>query len=391
MNDLIKVRKSLFGCFLIIGLLMSSWIVRTPSVRDALGASTAEMGLVLFGLSVGSMTGILQAGGLVRRFGTRRVISVGLAIGLGGLVLMAIGTQLSMPILVAAGLCCVGLGMAASEVGVNVEGAIVERELGRSVLPLVHGCFSLGTVIGALFGMLMAAFEVPVAWHLAGAGVVLAPFAALVVQNLSHSPPPAEDDDDHRQGFFATMMGDAKLLMIGTTVLGMALAEGAANDWLPLLMVDAHGLPEGNASMVFVGFATMMTIGRFLGPTVLHYVEPITVIRMSALAGGAGVAVVVFSDSALLAGLAVLLWGFGASLGFPVAMSAAGNSTENAAARVSAVATLGYVAFLVGPPALGQVGEHFGLRNTMLIVLLLLIPCFIFSPAFRQGARAKPS
>jgi hypothetical protein len=39
------------------GLLMASWATRTPAIRDLLTLSTAEMGIVLFGLSIGSMSG----------------------------------------------------------------------------------------------------------------------------------------------------------------------------------------------------------------------------------------------------------------------------------------------------------------------------------------------
>ncbi|MGO4425643.1 sugar MFS transporter, partial [Streptomyces sp. MCAF7] len=78
-----------------------------------------------------------------------------------------------------------------------------------------------------------------------------------------------------------------------------------------------------------------------------------------------------------------VLWGIGASLGFPVALSAAGDSGDNSAARVSLAATLGYVAFLVGPPSLGQLGEHFGLRNALFLVLILVVAASFATPAAR--------
>jgi hypothetical protein len=40
-----------------------------PAIRDILSVSTAEMGIVLFGLSIGSMSGILCSAWLVKRFG----------------------------------------------------------------------------------------------------------------------------------------------------------------------------------------------------------------------------------------------------------------------------------------------------------------------------------
>lgn len=47
---------------------MASWATRTPAIRDILSVSIAEMGGVLFGLSIGSMSGILCSAWLVKRF-----------------------------------------------------------------------------------------------------------------------------------------------------------------------------------------------------------------------------------------------------------------------------------------------------------------------------------
>ena len=69
--------------------------------------------------------------------------------------------------------------------------------------------------------------------------------------------------------------------------------------------------------------------------------------------------------------LGTVLWGVGCSLGFPVGMSAAADVTDRAArgSRVSAVAIIGYCAFLAGPPLLGFLGEHFGILNALLVLL----------------------
>src|SRR4029453_17614638 len=71
-------RLALFALFFLPGLGISSWVTRTPDIRDLLGVSTADMGLILFGLSAGSMIGILGSGALVTRLGTRPVVTVGL-------------------------------------------------------------------------------------------------------------------------------------------------------------------------------------------------------------------------------------------------------------------------------------------------------------------------
>lgn len=58
---------------------------------------------------------------------------------------------------------------------------------------------------------------------------------------------------------------DFQLMLIGVVVLAMAFAEGSANDWLPLLMVDGHGFSPTSGSLIYAGFTLGMTVGRFTG------------------------------------------------------------------------------------------------------------------------------
>ncbi|WP_433399847.1 MFS transporter [Streptomyces sp. CA-146814] len=388
-------RAALFLFMLAIGVSMASWVARTPGVRDALDVSTGAMGLVLFGLSIGSMAGVLVSGGLVRKHGGRPVIALGAGLIVTGLLGVAGGAALEVSGGVFGGLALFGAGMGLAEVAFNIEGAAVERTVGRPVLPVLHGCFSLGTVVGALLGMGLTALRFPVGWHLAAVSVAVAAAAVWTVRAV---PPgtgreSGESGDGERAGSGGERAGsggepaasggwraqlevwrDRRLVLIGLIVLAMAFAEGSANDWLPLLMVDGHGTSATAGSLTFLLFAGAMTTGRFTGGPLLVRYGPAAVVRASAVVAAAGVALVVFSSSALLAGAAVVLWGLGASLGFPVTVSAAGEGAgaREATARVAAVSTAGYAAFLVGPPSLGFLADHVGLRSAMIVVLVLL-------------------
>lgn len=162
-------------------------------------------------------------------------------------------------------------------------------------------------------------------------------------------------------------------MLIGVVVLAMAFAEGSANDWLPLLMVDGHGFSPTSGSLIYAGFTLSMTVGRFTGGWFIDRYSRVTVVRASALMGALGIGLIIFVDSDWVAGVSVILWGLGASLGFPLTISAASDTGPDAPTRVSVVATTGYLAFLVGPPLLGYLGEHYGLRSAMMVVLALVI------------------
>ncbi|UFU02981.1 MFS transporter [Ruania suaedae] len=395
MPSLRRRRYSLFALILIVGIGLSSWVTRTPAIRDAVEASTAQMGLILFGLSVGSMAGVLSAGRFVRRWGTRPVIAIGTVCVIAGTALVGLGALWSAAPVVFAGLLVFGIGGGLGEIGLNISGADLERLIGRPVLPILHGSFSLGTVIGALAGIGLTAIDFSPAWHLLLAATLMIGLTVWalpgVIAGTGKEPALASGAGAATAPARPSVWRDRRLLLIGVVVLAMAFAEGSANDWLPLLMVDGHDVSATAGSLVFAGFAAAMTVGRFLGgPVVERFGRPV-VLRLSAVCAIAGIAVVVFSPSALFAGVAVVLWGLGASLGFPVAISAAGDDPDRASERVSAVATCGYLAFLVGPPLLGFVGEEVGLRLAMMIVVALLVAAAFTAGAARRVHQPLPS
>lgn len=364
-------RNGLFVLFALSGIVMSSWVSRTPDIRDLIGVTTAEMGLVLMGLSGGSMLGVLMGGPLVARFGARKVTLVTATLIAIGPAVLGVGAGLHQAGAVALGLGIFGLGMGAAEIGLNVEGGEVEAALGRSTLPLLHGAYSLATTIGAAIGMALTAIGFPVATHL-----IIVSGIVLVALFFAIRPMPA--DVGIRTGSAQAsaprpqVWRDPRLLLVCVIVLALAMAEGTATDWLPLLMVDGHGFSATLGSGVYAIFALTMTIGRFSGGWFVDRFGQAAVLGASAVIGAIGLALVAFVDNPVLAAASVVLWGLGAANGFPVAISAAGSSGPDSTARVSLAASIGYVAFLVGPPLLGFLGEHYGLRNAIVVVLVMV-------------------
>ncbi|MEZ2603996.1 MFS transporter [Kluyvera intermedia] len=364
---------ALFMFFFLPGLLMASWATRTPAIRDILSVSTAEMGIVLFGLSIGSMSGILCSAFFVKRFGTRAVIRTTMSCAIVGMMILSLALHLSSAWVFAIGLAVFGASFGSAEVAINVEGAAVEREMKKTVLPMMHGFYSLGTLVGAGVGMAVTAFGLPAVWHIMVAGLVgIAPIF-IAIKAIPDGTGRNEAEDAHHQEKGVPFWRDMQLMLIGVVVLAMAFAEGSANDWLPLLMVDGHGFSPTSGSLIYAGFTLGMTVGRFTGGWFIDRYSRVTVVRASALMGALGIALIIFVDSPWVAGVSVILWGLGASLGFPLTISAASDTGPDAPTRVSVVATTGYLAFLVGPPLLGFLGEHYGLRSAMLAVLALVL------------------
>lgn len=364
---------ALFMFFFIPGLLMASWATRTPAIRDILSVSTAEMGIVLFGLSIGSMSGILCSAWLVKRFGTRAVIRTTMCFAVFGMGILSVALWFASPVLFALGLTVFGGSFGSAEVAINVEGAAVEREMNKTVLPMMHGFYSLGTLAGAGVGMALTATGVSANLHILLAALVCIIPILTGIRAIPDGTGKNSADEQHSAEKGLPFYRDFQLMLIGVVVLAMAFAEGSANDWLPLLMVDGHGFSPTSGSLIYAGFTLGMTLGRFTGGWFIDRYSRVAVVRGSAVMGALGIGLIIFVDNPWVAGISVLLWGIGASLGFPLTISAASDTGPDAPKRVSVVAITGYLAFLVGPPLLGFLGEHFGLRSAMMVVLGLVM------------------
>lgn len=381
-RTLLSARNAVLGTFFLNGFAFATFASRIPSVRQALDLDPGRLGLLLLATSVGAVLALPSSGGQVQRFGAARVVTVATVVEGVGLGLVAIGAGIVHLLAVTAvGLFLVGFGTGTWDVAMNVEGAEVERRLGRSVMPRFHASFSLGTVAGAGVGSLVTWLGVGIAPHIGVVAVLIAILGGVSVRGFlggEHHPQPS------RESHALRAWAEPRTLIVGVMVLAMALTEGVANDWLALAMVDGYGTPAWVGAAAFALFVAAMTTGRVAGTVVLDLFGRLPVLWGSMAVAAIGVVLVVLGQIAPLVVIGIVLWGVGASLGFPVGMSAAADDPARAAARVSVVSTIGYTAFLVGPPLLGLLGSHFGVLNALLIVSVILVPSALAVPAARK-------
>lgn len=278
-------------------LVNGLWATRTPAIRDLLALSTAEMGVVLFGLSVGSMSGILCSAWLVKRFGTRKVIRTTMSFAVLGMLVLSLALWVTSAPLFAFGLAIFGASFGSAEVAINVEGAAIEREMNKTVLPMMHGFYSFGTLFGAGVGMAVTGFGLPAAPHILAAALVAILPIAIAIRAIPDGTGKNAAEVAHGEAKGLPVWRDAQLLLIGVIVLAMAFAEGSANDWLPLLMVDGHGFSPTSGSLIYAGFTLGMTLGRFTGGWFIDRYSRVAVVRGSAVMGALGIGLIIFVDN----------------------------------------------------------------------------------------------
>lgn len=366
------------------GFVFATWVARIPSVASTLDLDNSQMGGLLLLVAIGSMLALPLAGFVTGKVGTANAVRTGGLICAVGAALIATALLIVSVPLTGAGLFLFGTGVALWDVSMNIEGADVERRRRQTIMPQFHAAFSGGAFVGALLGAGLAFLGVGLPFHL----LVVAASSALIALLLPKyflpvAPPvPKEHASEAKSRMFAWK--EPRTLMLGLVVLGAALTEGAANDWIAKATVDGLNASPATGSIMFAVFVGAMTAFRFFGGRFIDRYGRVPVLRISLASALAGLLIFVFGPNVWIAGFGAILWGAGAALGFPMGMSAAADEPERAAARVAVVSTVGYTAFLAGPPLLGFLGDQIGIRNALLAVGVAVLASLLTVNAARE-------
>ncbi|MBH0022626.1 MFS transporter [Salinibacterium sp. SWN248] len=371
-----------FVVFGINGLVFASWAARIPAVTETLGLTPGQMGGLLLCLAVGSLVALPTAGYITERIGAANTVRAGglfAALAGAGIALSlsaetTVGTAISLFVF--------GIGIGLWDVAINIEGADVEHRLGRTIMPQLHAAFSGGAFLGAIIGAGLANLGVGLPAHLFVIAVVVAVATQWLPRYFApRIPEPAQPENDVASPKVRSAWTDRRTLLIGVVVLGATLTEGAGNDWIAKAAVDGLEVTEANGAFMFATFVLAMTAMRFFGGRAIDAFGRVPVLRGSMAAAAIGLTIFVLAPTLWLALIGVALWGVGAALAFPMGMSAAADDPKHAAARVSVVATIGYVAFLAGPPLLGFLGDAVGIRGALLAIGVPIVVALVLAGA----------
>jgi cyanate permease len=204
------------------------------------------------------------------------------------------------------------------------------------------------------------------------------PVAARKFLPGTHAPAPGGRPARRRQ---LASWTEPRTLLIGLFVLCMALTEGTGNDWLSLAVIDGYHSAVVAGTLTFAVFLAAMTAGRWWGPGLIDRHGRVLVLRVCAVTALAGLLLIEFGKVLPVAMAGALLLGLGTSLGFPVGLSSAADNPARAATQVSTAASIGYMAFLAGPPVVGFLGDHVGVLHSLWVAAVALAAAFLLASA----------
>src|SRR6266702_2732291 len=337
-------RWSVTAAFGLGGITISAWGPRLPAIKAGLGISTATIGLLLAGVTVGAILGLLGSTPVLHWLGSRRAIAAAL-------------------LLITAALAVMGLALIAGSV------------------PLV------GVAAGSGIGAACAALGVSPAAQLIAEAVLIAAAALATAAGIPGGSrgPAGEPPQDRGARLRQWLRGwlDWRLLLIGVVMLGVELGEGSAGNWLTLAVRNGHGQAAAVAALFAAAFAASEAITRIFGGPIVDRLGRVRTIRVTTALGVVGVVLFILAGNPWIVLVGVLLWAVGVSMGFPLGMSAAAESGPDPAARVSVVASIGYFANLAGPPVIGVLAQSVGLLNSLWLIVALFLAAFAAAGSFR--------
>ena len=355
-------RIALTLVFLADGLMIGSWAARIPSVQHQAQLTTASLGVALLAMSLGALLAMPLAGWLGERIGSRAVTLAALVGGSIALLLASLATDLPA---LAAALVVFGAGFGAINVSANAQGLALERLVGRPILSSFHAAFSAGALAGAGIGALAASAGIGPRAHYAALAITLAAGVLLGGrQLLPHDP-------GHARSAPVLTRPPRGLVLLGAAAFFTLLAEGAAADWSAVYLSHSLGATAAVAALGYTAFSLAMATSRVVGDRLNSSLGPEALARGGGLvaATGLGLALVVGSTPAALAGFAVM--GAGVGVIVPVVFRAAGSTAGvPPGVGIAAVSTIGWLGFLAGPPAIGFAASAVGLRTALAIVVI---------------------
>jgi MFS family permease len=393
-SKLTEHRRAFWGimaCFLVHGLVVSTWVSRIASVKSALHLGDGALGLALLGTAIGSVTAIPISGALVVRHGSRliaRCTAAGFCLSL-----LAIPLAHDTAALFAA-LLFYGAMAGANDVAMNAQAVATEKLLGTPAISRFHAMFSIGGIAGAIAGAFIAGRGVPTAAHFVVASGVFLAFALTATRLLADTRARAADRTAGPSATARLRGFRLPVALFALSAIGFCifLSEGAIADWTGVFLHQVLGAGAGLAPVGYAVFSAAMAIFRLSGDAITLRIGRAATIRSGGALAAVGLSftLLVHSPYWALAGFAAA--GAGFSCIVPLVFAAGGRIPEvSEGAGVATVSGFGYLGFLVGPPAIGFLSELTSLRVGLFLLVLLSAAAAAMVGLVVRGAGGAPN
>ncbi len=353
-----------FAMFFVEAFVLGNWIPRVPDVKSLYQMNATQLGACLFVLASGTLVSFLAGGKLLKRLGLRTACCI--STPLWSLTICAV-PFLPNTYALAGLLFAAGLSIGILEIAMNTAADRLERQSGRRLMSKAHGFWSLGSLVGALVGGGIGGLGIDVSVHFLMVLTATAVVGYLFARNIPKASSAIKQSQANK-GEPTFKLPAAGLLLLCLMPIGIMIVEGAFIDWSALFIRDVLAGGALASGLVYAAFSTVMAATRLWGDWLLDNFGAQRVARVSAVAATFGITLFAMSPNVTVAFIAALFAGLGTAIFYPLTMTEAANRPGDAEDNVSAMSLLAFTSFMLAPPLLGAIIDHWGLRAALLTI-----------------------
>ncbi len=386
-----KYTLAIFGIFFIESCVLGTWIPRIPDIKDKLSLSDGQLGLCLLAMPLGTLIGLFVAARIIELLGSlRRACQVFLPLWAISFIFPVLAPDQSLFV---TALLISGLTIGLVEVAMNTEADRLEQHYGTKIMSRCHGFWSLGSMVGALAGGLVAQAGVGIEWHFIVVMPILALFGFLTSSRLPVLNSIKNQKSNKSEKSSMIRLPSKAIALLCVLPIGIMLVEGAFIDWSAVFMRSVLDASPLLISITYSFFSIVMAVVRLSGDKIRDLFSEKLIVQVSGVAAAAGVALFSLAPTVEVAFLGAALSGMGVAIVYPLAITAAARRPGRSSAdNVAAMTMISFSAFLFAPPVIGFLSELFNLRIALLCLAPLALLTFFLADEITPaaGSRTEP-
>jgi predicted MFS family arabinose efflux permease len=349
--------------FAVHGTVTGTFAARIPWVAQHVGVGVGGLSVALLMPGIGAMAAMPLSGRLAHRHDLRSLVRVLILVWCAALLLPSLPTSL---VLLCPALVVYGAAAGLADVAMNAHAVVVEERYGRSVMSGMHGCWSVGGLVGSAAAALAVRVIPDARVHFLVTAVVLAAVALVAsTRLLPHRPEPEVDAPP------AFALPSRGVLLIGLIGLCAVFSEQAGLDWSAVYVHNVLGHSASTAALTVATFSVAMAAARFAGDRAVRRAGPVTTVRLAGLCATVGALGVVLARNIVLVVGGFALIGIGIAVVVPLVFAAAGRIGPHPGRSIAGVAGIAYGSGLIAPGIIGGIARLSSLTMSFVAVIVL--------------------
>ncbi|WP_265427363.1 MFS transporter [Chryseobacterium sp. YIM B08800] len=362
-----------------MGLIFASWASRIPDIKSSLHLNDGQLGQVLFAMPLGQLMMMVVSGYLVNKFGSRIILITAMTLYAIALTLIPQANSFIQLFLV---LFLFGITSNMANIAVNTQAVSLEALYKRNIMSSFHGLWSLGGLTGGILGAVFAETKFSIFTHLViililGVIGIIIFSRGLLAQDIK--------ENSHAKTSKKAFKLDSAIIILGLIGFGSMFCEGTMFDWSSVYFSTIIKPDETFVRMGYIASMGAMTFGRFVADRFVNRYQASVVLRFCGILITSGLLLATIAPGLIISTFGFLLIGLGVSSIVPICYSAAGRlKTMSASIAITAVSSISFLGFMIGPPLIGLLSEITDLRIALLAASSFGILIIVLSYQYRS-------